>query len=415
MGIIVAPSQDMYFSKDKLFSPTGIHERITRDRMDKLHQYFHVADTTNNPQRRQPGHDKLAHIRPILENIRVKLKAEYRPHRETSVDEAMIAFTGRLGFKQYVPLKPTKRGIKVWMRADPHNGYVNDLQVYTGKENDVPERGLGERIVKDLTRDIWGQNHHVYCDNYFTTVPLFEELLDNSTYACGTIRANRKGLPPFVVQGKLKKQGDLRQQQKGNPVATAWHDKRTVLLLTTNANPTKNTTVLRKQKDGSVRDVPCPEAIKNYTQNMNGVDRADQLRATYSIARKASKWWKYVFWFLVDVVICSSFILMKESENHKQKTRTGRIKQRTQLVYRQKLAHQLLGAYQGKRKLEAVGNKAAQELLHWTKDLGKRRTCKHCSKSGIRKETKTECEQCNINMCISCFKDFHKDNCPELF
>ena len=122
MGIIVAPSQDMYFSKDKLFSPTGIHERITRDRMDKLHQYFHVADTTNNPQRRQPGHDKLAHIRPILENIRVKLKAEYRPHRETSVDEAMIAFTGRLGFKQYVPLKLTKRGIKVWMRADPHNG-----------------------------------------------------------------------------------------------------------------------------------------------------------------------------------------------------------------------------------------------------------------------------------------------------
>ena len=185
------------------------------------------------------------------------------------------------------------------MRADPHNGYVNDLQVYTGKENDVPERGLGERIVKDLTRDIWGQNHHVYCDNYFTSVPLFEELLDNSTYACGTIRANRKGLPPFVVQGKLKKQGDLRQQQKGNLVATAWHDKRTVLLLTTNADPTKNTTVLRKQKDGSVRDVPCPEAIKNYTQNMNGVDRADQLRATYSIARKASNggnmssgfWW----------------------------------------------------------------------------------------------------------------------------
>lgn len=82
---------------------------------------------------------------------------------------------------------------------------VNDLQVYTGKENDVPERGLGERIVKDLTRDILGQNHHVYCDNYFTSVPLFEELLDNSTYACGTIRANRKGLPPFVVQGKLKK------------------------------------------------------------------------------------------------------------------------------------------------------------------------------------------------------------------
>lgn len=28
---------------------------------------------------------------------------------------------------------------------------------------------------------------------------------------------------------------------------------------------------------------------------------ADQLRSTYSIARKAAKWWKYLFWFMADV------------------------------------------------------------------------------------------------------------------
>ena len=176
--------------------------RHHKSNIDKLHQYFHVVDNTQNPAKDQPGHDKLAHIRPILENIRQKLESEYRPHKETSVDEAMIAYTGKLGFKQYVPLKPTKRGIKVWMRADPNNGYVNDLQVYTGKENNVPEHGLGERIERDLMRDIGGQNHHVYCDNYFTSVPLFEELLANKTYACGIIRSNRKGLPP-AVRGKL--------------------------------------------------------------------------------------------------------------------------------------------------------------------------------------------------------------------
>jgi hypothetical protein len=50
----------------------------------------------------------------------------------------MIGFSGRLGFKQYVPLKPTKRGIKVWVRADPHNGYVGDFQVYTGRTDNTP-------------------------------------------------------------------------------------------------------------------------------------------------------------------------------------------------------------------------------------------------------------------------------------
>jgi hypothetical protein len=54
----------------------------------------------------------------MLEQIRTTCMNEYNPHREVSIDEAMIGFSGRLGFKQYVPLKPTKRGIKVWVRAD---------------------------------------------------------------------------------------------------------------------------------------------------------------------------------------------------------------------------------------------------------------------------------------------------------
>lgn len=40
------------------------------------------------------------------------------------------------------------------MRADPNNGYVNDYQVYTGKEGNVAEKGLGERVVRDLAISI---------------------------------------------------------------------------------------------------------------------------------------------------------------------------------------------------------------------------------------------------------------------
>jgi hypothetical protein len=79
---------------------------------------------------------------------------EYNPHREVSIDEAMIGFSGRLGFKQYVPLKPTKRGIKVWVRADPHNGYVGDFQVYTGRTDNTPGINLGGRVVLDLMQPL---------------------------------------------------------------------------------------------------------------------------------------------------------------------------------------------------------------------------------------------------------------------
>ena len=180
------------------------------------------------------------------------------------------------------------------------------------------KKGLGERVVKDLTREIWGENHHVYCDNYFTSTDLFQELLENGTYACGTIRTNRKGLPPAVSKAKLRRQGEMVQQQNHSMVATAWHDKRTVTLLSTNADPREMTEVQRKQKDGSIVNVRCPKILKLYTQNMNGVDRADQLRSTYSICRKAAKWWKYLFWFMVDVAICNAFILMKDPHSKRK-------------------------------------------------------------------------------------------------
>lgn len=72
-------------------------------------------------------------------------------HIEKSpINEAMIGFSGRLGFKQYVPLKPTKRGIKVWVCADPYNGFMNDFQVYTGEERNLTEANLGGSVVLDI-------------------------------------------------------------------------------------------------------------------------------------------------------------------------------------------------------------------------------------------------------------------------
>ena len=77
--------------------------------------------------------------------------SSYDPNCENSIDEAMIKFKGRSSLKQYVPLKPIKRGIKAWVRADARNGIMCELSVYTGKEGDQPETNLGANVVKKLT------------------------------------------------------------------------------------------------------------------------------------------------------------------------------------------------------------------------------------------------------------------------
>lgn len=414
MGIVSAPAQDLYWSKDKLFHLSCIEERFTRTRFENIQRYFHLANTMENPPRNQPGHDRLVHVRKLMEGIRENFKAQYHPHKEVSIDEAMVGFSGRLGFKQYVPLKPTKRGIKVWVRADPYNGYMNDFQVYTGKENNVAEANLGGRVVMDLMRPILNLGHHVYCDSFFTSPDLFLKLWDMRTAACGTVKQNRKGMPKNLDKVKLKKQGDHIMRQKANLVVSVWRDKRNLTILSTNTNQSHQE-VLRKQKDGTVKNVTCPNSVKLYNSYMNGVDHADQLRSTYNIARKSLKWWKYLFLFLYDVCIVNAYILMRESPNHALKTKNNRSRTRTQLEFRMKLAHQLIGNFsiKRKRKPEFIVSQAMEH--HWPSTMPKKRKCRQCTKSGVRREPLSGCTQCNVNLCSDCFKPYHLENFPNIY
>lgn len=77
--------------------------------------------------------------------------------------------------------------------------------------------------------------------------------------------------------------------------------------LSTNSHPTL-VSVKRKQKDGSQVDLPAPQVFSHYAEDINGVDRGDQIRMQYPTCRRSKKYWKYVFWFLFDTVIACSFI-----------------------------------------------------------------------------------------------------------
>lgn len=75
-----------------------------------------------------------------------------------------------------------------------------------------------------------------------------------------------------------KPRRDHKILQKNELIATAWGDKKTVFNLSTNSDPNDHISILRKQKDGTMKDVPCPVIGRQYNIFMFGVDRADQLR-----------------------------------------------------------------------------------------------------------------------------------------
>ena len=174
---------------------------------------------------------------------------------------------------------------------------------------------------------------------YFATISL-----------CGTTRANRKDFPKELAannpQVKRLKQGESLFRRREDLVATVWKDKRFVHFLSTQSNPTGDETVNRKQRDGTIIQVPSVPVVRSYNQNMGGVDLHDQLRGYYAVGTKSRKWWRYLFWFCVDVSIVNAFILEKKALNHWT---------RGQLEFRTELAHDLLGDFSSRTRTVASG------------------------------------------------------------
>ena len=89
-----------------------------------------------------------------------------------------------------MPKKPVRRGIKVCALADTSNGYIANFQVYTGKQGDSTEKGLGIKVVKHLTTPYVNSCRHVYFDNFFMGIDLLLDLQRSGLYRCGTLRVN---------------------------------------------------------------------------------------------------------------------------------------------------------------------------------------------------------------------------------
>ena len=161
----------------------------------------------------------------------------------------------------------------------------------------------------------------------------------------GTIRSNRKNIPedlkPNIKKG-FKERGDYMVRQDGNLVFTVWQDTKTVTMLSTNSQPTAQHSVLRRKKDGLCVDVPCPDAIVQYNKYMGGVDRNDQLRKYYGVRLKLRKSYKYIFWFILDVAITNTFILLSNHSPIAAKLQSWK-------EFRAELAMSLIGEYNSRK------------------------------------------------------------------
>ena len=381
-------------------------------RFKVLLQCLHVNDNTKMKRLEDPEFDRLHKLRPLLTKVQANFLDQYNPHREVSIDEAMVGFKGRSSLKQYMPMKPTKRGYKIWCLCDSHNGFMSNFEVYTGASGTSvrDEGGLGPSVVKRLIDPFKDKGHFAFYDNFFTTVDLAKELLAINTFSCGTARSNRRKFPDSLKKSKLQR-GERKSElvENSSVHCFVWQDKKAVCFINTIFDPADEAQVKRRNKDGSQVLVPCPRAVKEYNASMGGVDIADAKRKVYSCSRRSKKWWHRLFYFVVDVCVVNAHILQCDTPHQIILT---------QKEFRLELAREMLSCYNA-RKHRKRGRSMAEPSpslmfneYHFPDKLEKPAQCRICSTSGVRRRSSYCCKQCNskqpIPLCVvPCFRIYH--------
>jgi len=163
----------------------------------KLLRYIHLNNNQKMLPRSSESFDKLFKIRSLIDHLNNIYKILYNPSQNLSVDESMVAFTGRSTMKQYMPLKPIKRRFKVWAMTDSASGYLLSFDVYT------------IILVKTL---------------YY--IPLMKMLLDIELFCCGTFRVNKKFYPKHLMKkDSLYKPGEIEFAQSEDISVCRWKDR----------------------------------------------------------------------------------------------------------------------------------------------------------------------------------------------
>ena len=319
MGLVkVVGDVDKYWSVKTLYHGLWARAIMSRTRFKALMAMLHIVDPATEDKT-----DKLRKVESFVNYFKSRCRDLYQPKQNLAIDERMVKSRHRSGIRQYIKDKPTKWGIKLWVLADSSNGYTVDFNVYIGKAagQNTSANGLGYDVVMKLIRPYMNQGYHLFVDNFYSSLTLFKDLFAQGVLATGTIVETRRDFPAGLKNSKEwakgQERGSMRWIRDPPCLALQWIDNKVVSVLTTIDNANDHKQVNRKRKTAGVwstKVVSQPIAISNYNKYMNAVDRSDQILATNNVLRKCMRWWKTVFFHLIDIAVVNSFLLFKEHQ-----------------------------------------------------------------------------------------------------
>ena len=364
MGLVRLGALPDYWASQGIYRQEIPRSVMSRNRYQLLLSTLHF----NNNETNQRG-DRLAKIQPLVDMLQRKFQEFMYPDEDIVIDETLVPWRGRLIFRQYIPNKAHRYGIKLFKLCSI-NGYTWSLKIYSGKSaTGQREVGLAKNVCHELCGRLLNQGRTLYVDNFYTSYELAISMLENKTHLVGTLRANKKHMPKEVLLAKLKKGEMVCQEDQNGIVIVKWKDTRDVRLLSTKHAPemvpvnlpkiqtqsfasqdqataaaatadmqpqpstsrTEPTTMDRKRKSRKVTSKPL--VVLAYNKGKAGIDLSDQMASYATTLRKGIKWYrKLAIELLLGTAVVNAWVLYKHASKTKMKVR----------VFRENLAAELL-------------------------------------------------------------------------
>ena len=394
MGIDKKPEVAMHWETHGMWDSNLIRSTMSRQRFSFIWKWLKIY-----PGESQNSLDKI-HL--INESIKLKSKEACYLGQNLAIDESMVAFKGRHQMKQYMPMKPTKWGFKYFVLADSGTGYAYNWELFSEKKcTNFSPYNIVLRLMEGLQK-----NHHLFTDNWYSSVKLAEQLYQRGFYMTGTMRKSQNA-PQELKTLKLQKNEAVFWHNK-EVLFLAWKDRKLVCAISNYYPPY----IVERKKKSSEKTAERPLLIHEYNRYMQGVDLLDQRMSYYPYPHKSLKWWKYLFVFYLEVAINNSYLLY--CKQHSKKTFVEyRLELVKSLTYRETIGNKRLRTpltmeqkYAKKRLIMDTANH------HTLLSTGKAQTCDICKYQGSRNSRTTlKCNECNKPMHRKCFFYTHSQAC----
>jgi hypothetical protein len=282
---------------------TCVRQFMVRSRFELITRFLRFDLASTRQCRRQQS--KFAPMGSVYDMWEQTLSRPFIPHEYVTVDETLVSFRGRCSFKQYMPSKPAKYGIKFWCLCDAITGYCLRMRPYLGSDKGAPRAtGIGQQIVLELTRHL-DTGRTVVMDNFFTSLGLLKQLRTRQLGLIGTIRKNRRELPEeFTSKRSTAGSSLFGFNDDATLVSYAPKQNKRVLLLSSEHNRADIDPVSGK-----------PEIILAYNKSKGGVDHLDEMCGFYTTRKRTQRWPKCVFQHMIDVSAFNTFVLWRELTN----------------------------------------------------------------------------------------------------